>query len=92
VKVLFTKRATTEITAALDYEATHTPQGVANIRDRLSEITALLGDPPCMGYTTQQAMGSPLRYDPYPYLIDYRVTASAVIIRRFRHAARKPSG
>jgi plasmid stabilization system protein ParE len=29
---------------------------------------------------------------PYPYLIDYRVTATEVIVMRFRHAARRPSG
>jgi len=27
--------------------------------------------------------------NPYPYLIDYRVTANDIIIMRFRHAARR---
>ncbi|MDI3564507.1 hypothetical protein OWC48_29335 [Bradyrhizobium sp. Arg816] len=28
--------------------------------------------------------------NPYPYLIDYRVTETEIVIMRFRHAARRP--
>jgi len=52
VKVVFTKRATVQITAALDYVAVNTPQGAASIHDRLGEIRALLGDHPYMGHRT----------------------------------------
>jgi plasmid stabilization system protein ParE len=42
LKLRFTKRATAQITAALDYVVARSPQRAARIRDRLTEITTLL--------------------------------------------------
>ncbi|MGO8739976.1 type II toxin-antitoxin system RelE/ParE family toxin [Rhodoblastus sp.] len=30
--------------------------------------------------------------NPYPYVIDYRITDAEIVIFRFRHSARKPLG
>jgi hypothetical protein len=38
------------------------------------------------------AAGVRLATSPYPYLIDYRVTVTEVIVMRFRHAARRRRG
>jgi toxin ParE1/3/4 len=92
VKVRFTARATAQITSALDYVAARSPQGAAKMRDRLTEITALLEALPYTGHATNMAGVRRVATIPYPYLMDYRVTDSAVIVMRFRHAARRPRG
>jgi toxin ParE1/3/4 len=92
VKVRFTRRATEQIASALDYVAARSPQGAANIRDRLTEITTRLEALPYTGHATSGAGVRRVAATPYPYLIDYRVTAFEVIIMRFRHAARRPRG
>jgi toxin ParE1/3/4 len=88
----FTKRAMAQTTAALDYVAARSPQRAARIRDRLAEITTLLETHPYTGHETIRPGVRRLATIPYPYLIDYRVTATEVIVMRFRHAARRPSG
>jgi toxin ParE1/3/4 len=90
LKVRFTTRATAQITAALDDVAERSPQGASRIRDRLLEIARLLELNPYVGHKISRPGVRRLATVPYPYLIDYRVTATEIIVMRFRHAALRP--
>lgn len=89
MKVRFSTRATQQITAALDYVAGRSPQGAARIRDRVTEIAALLESHPFAGRKTNRPRIRRLVATPYPYLIDYRIADNEIVIMRFRHAARR---
>lgn len=88
--VRYTRRALTQIDRALTYVAERSPQGAARIRDRVMDLVALLEEHPHAGRATTRPNVRRLFTHPYPYLIDYRVTSTEVIIMRFRHAARRP--
>ena len=60
------------------------------MRDRIVALIALLQDHPYSGRQTTRANVRRLPVNPYPYLIDYRVTATEIVIMRFRHAAWRP--
>ena len=49
-----------------------------------------LQDHPYAGRPTTRPGVRRLVTHPYPYLIDYRVTDTEIIVQRFRHAARRP--
>lgn len=66
------------------------PQGARRLRARIETITELLQGHPLAGRETSNPLVRRIVVTPYPYLIDYRLTASEVIILRFRHAARAP--
>ena len=53
-------------------------------------LVTLLQEQPYAGRTTTHPNVRRILVNPYPYLIDYRVTANDIIIMRFRHAARRP--
>nr|WP_249804524.1 MULTISPECIES: type II toxin-antitoxin system RelE/ParE family toxin [unclassified Bradyrhizobium] len=59
------------------------PQGADHVRDRVIALIALLQDHPYAGRPTTRAYVRRLPVNPYPYLIDYRVTATEVVIMRF---------
>ena len=90
VNIRYTRRALTQIDRALAYVEERSPQGAAQIRDRLVAIVALLEEHPYAGRTTSRSSVRRLLAHPYPYLIDYRVTSTEIVIMRFRHAARRP--
>ena len=90
VNVRYTRRALAQIDRALTYVEERSPQGVAQIRDRLVALVALLEEYPHAGRTTSRPNVRRLLAHPYPYLMDYRVTSTEIIIMRFRHAARRP--
>ncbi len=90
VNVRYTKRALAQIDKALTYIETRSPQGAGHVRDRIVALIALLQDHPYAGRPTTRAYVRRLPVNPYPYLIDYRVTATEIVIMRFRHAARRP--
>lgn len=90
VNVRYTRRALAQIDQALTYLEQRSPQGAARVRDRLMDLVALLEEHPHAGHATTRANVRRLFTHPYPYLIDYRVTTTEVIILRFRHAARRP--
>jgi plasmid stabilization system protein ParE len=50
----------------------------------------LLQNHPQAGRPTTHPGKRRIAANPYPYLIDYRVTDTEIIILRFRHAARRP--
>ncbi|MGH9809444.1 MAG: type II toxin-antitoxin system RelE/ParE family toxin [Terriglobia bacterium] len=90
VNVRYTRRALTQIDRALAYVEERSPRGAAQIRDRLMALVALLEEYPHAGRTTSRSNVHRLFAHTYPYLIDYRVTSTEIVIMRFRHAARRP--
>ncbi|WP_306556668.1 MULTISPECIES: type II toxin-antitoxin system RelE/ParE family toxin [Bradyrhizobium] len=90
MKVRYTKRALAQIDEALTYIDARSPKGAGHVRDRVVALIALLRDHPYAGRQTTRAYVRRLPVNPYPYLIDYRVTESEIVIMRFRHAARRP--
>jgi plasmid stabilization system protein ParE len=92
VKVRFTKRAAAQISTALDYVAAQSPLRAGRIGDRLNALMVLLQDHPQAGRATSRPGVRRLAATPFQYLIDYRVTATEIIVMRFRHAARRPRG
>jgi plasmid stabilization system protein ParE len=56
----------------------------------LQIVLMLLRDHPQAGRPTGRRGVRRLATHPYPYLIDYRVTDTEIIVQRFRHAARRP--
>ncbi|WP_349629727.1 type II toxin-antitoxin system RelE/ParE family toxin [Bradyrhizobium genosp. L] len=92
MNVRYTRRALAQIDRALSYIEERSPQGADRVRDRVSALAVLLHDQPYAGRATSRPGVRRLTATPYPYLIDYRVTPTEVIIMRFRHAARKPIG
>ncbi|MGY8664746.1 type II toxin-antitoxin system RelE/ParE family toxin [Bradyrhizobium sp. UFLA05-109] len=89
MKVRYTRRALAQIDTALTYIESRSP-GAAHVRDRIVALIALLQDHPYAGRQTTRANVRRLLVNPHPYLIDYRVTATEIVIMRFRHAARRP--
>ena len=90
VNVRYTRRALTQIDEVLTYIESQSPQGASHVRDRIVALVALLEAHPHAGRVTTRAYVRRLPVNPYPYLIDYRVTATEIVIMRFRHAARRP--
>jgi plasmid stabilization system protein ParE len=90
VNVRYTKRALAQIDEVLTYIEARSPQGAGHIGDRIAALVVLLQDHPYAGRQTTRAYVRRLPVNPYPYLIDYRVTATEIVIMRFRHAARRP--
>jgi plasmid stabilization system protein ParE len=50
----------------------------------------MLQEQPLLGRSTSRPGVRRLFVHPYPYLVDYRVTATEIIVMRFRHTARRP--
>ncbi|MCC8975651.1 MULTISPECIES: type II toxin-antitoxin system RelE/ParE family toxin [Bradyrhizobium] len=90
VNVRYTRRALVQIDHALSYIETRSPQGAVDVRDRILALVTLLQEQPRAGRPTSRSGVRRLSATPYPYLIDYRVTPTEIIIMRFRHAARRP--
>jgi toxin ParE1/3/4 len=90
VNARYTRRALAQIDNALTYVESRSPQGAVRLRDRIAALVALLQDQPYAGRATTRPNVRRISANPYPYLIDYRVTAHEIIIMRFRHVARRP--
>ncbi|WP_453966082.1 type II toxin-antitoxin system RelE/ParE family toxin [Bradyrhizobium elkanii] len=90
VNVRYTRRAVVQIDRALSYIETRSPQGAVHVRDRILALVTLLQEQPRAGRPTSRPGVRRLSATPYPYLIDYRVTPTEIIIMRFRRAARRP--
>lgn len=68
------------------------PQGAARIAKRTQTVLAVLLDHPHARQATSRQGVRRVVLTPYPYVIFYRVTATKIVVQRFRHAARKPCG
>ncbi|MDI4238543.1 type II toxin-antitoxin system RelE/ParE family toxin [Bradyrhizobium sp. 31Argb] len=92
MNIRYTRRALAQVDQVLTYIEARSPQGAVHVRDRIAALVALLQEHPRAGRATSRPNVRRLPVNPYPYLIDYRVTATEIIIMRFRHAARRPIG
>lgn len=90
MKVRFTLRAAQQIEAALDRIAAASPQGAQKVRARLFSVLTLLRAHPYAGRLTSKPGIRRILVSPYPYLLDYAPTDDEIVVRRFRHAARRP--
>ena len=90
MNVRYTRRALAQIDEALTYVEARSPQGAVHLRDRIVALVTLLQEQPYAGRMTTRPNVRRILTNPYPYLIDYRVTANDIITMRFRHAARRP--
>jgi toxin ParE1/3/4 len=84
------RRAVAQIDKALICIEARSPQGAAHLRERVMALESLLQEQPCAGRATSRPNVRRLSANPFPYLIDYRMTANEIIIMRFRHTARRP--
>ena len=92
MKLIFTRRATRQIEAVIEYIGKESPQGARRVRERLQTVTELLIEQPYVGHATDLAGTRRMVVTPFPYVIFYRVTDDAVIIQRVRHTSRNPAG
>ena len=92
MRLRYTHPALADLSAILDYIATHSPQGARRVQARIKALTDLLLLHPRIGRRTQDPAIRRITTTPYPYLVFYEVTASEIIIHAIRHAARDPSG
>jgi len=92
VRLRYTHPALADLSAILDYIATHSPQGARRVQARIKALTDLLLLHPRIGRRTHDPAIRRITTTPYPYLVFYEVTASGIIIHAIRRAARDPSG
>ena len=90
MRVRFLARTSAQIDKALAYVSVRSPQGAANIRARIQAAAAFLQEQPLAGQRTSDPKVRRVVSSPFPYLIFYRVTATEIVVLRFRHAARRP--
>ncbi|WP_456762158.1 type II toxin-antitoxin system RelE/ParE family toxin [Bradyrhizobium sp. USDA 4011] len=90
VNVRYTQPALVQIDQALSYVEARSPQGQSTFTTASWILSRCCRNNPARG--ARQAVPGVRRLPatPYPYLIDYRVTPTEIIIMRFRHAARRP--
>jgi toxin ParE1/3/4 len=91
MNVEFSRIALAELHQILAYLASHSPQGAKNVERRIQEVLQLIAKQPHASQGVAARRG--VRRAPlgtYPYVIYYKVTATAVTILRIRHGARRP--
>ena len=91
MRVRFSSAALRQIDKALGYVAARSPSGAAKIEARLSAIVELVRFQPDAGLKTRVPMVKRVFLTPYPYLIDYQISADEIVVLRFRHTSRNPS-
>jgi len=92
VKIRYTGPALADLSSALDYIASHSPQGAKRVQARIQALIDLLAVHPYVGVRTDDPAIRRLTTLPYPFLIFYEVSETEIIIHAVRHAARDPSG
>ena len=92
MKLRYTLPALADLDAALDYIATHSPQGSKRVHARIQKVIDLLLLYPHIGVRTDDPVIRRVTTAPYPYLIFYEVADAEIIVHAIRHAARDPSG
>ncbi|HZV20548.1 MAG TPA: type II toxin-antitoxin system RelE/ParE family toxin [Hyphomicrobiales bacterium] len=90
MRIRYTPSSLAELDDILDYIAERSPQGARKVQARIKQIINLIALHPLIGRITDDAEVRRITTSPYPYLIFYEVTDTEIIIRRIRHAARKP--
>jgi toxin ParE1/3/4 len=92
VKLRYTRRASADLAAILDYIAAHSPQGARRVQARIQAIIELTMQHPEIGTRTERPAIRRLPTPPYPYLVFYEPRDTEIIIHAVRHAARDPGG
>ena len=100
LKLRYTLPALADLSSALDYVASHSPQGGRRVGARIHAVIDLLLLHPHIGTRTDDPAIRRMTASPYPYLIFYEATEDIfyeatedeVIIHAVRHTARDPSG
>lgn len=90
MKLRLTRPALRQIGEALDYIQQRSPQGAESVRLRINAALEVLREFPHTGQDTDRRGFRRVVLSPYPYAIEYRVTAEEVVIMRLRHTARRP--
>ncbi len=90
MRVRYTLTAARQVEAALDYLAAQSPDAARGLRARLLAVTVLLEAHPFMGHKTSVGHIRRFPLGTHPYLLDYSIGRDAIIVRRFRHASRRP--
>lgn len=91
MRLRYTLRAAVELDEILSFIDERSPQGARSVKARIQAMTALLLEHPQAGSLTSKSGLRRMVVYPYPYLIFYRVTETAIIIHGVRHSARRPS-
>lgn len=91
MKLRYTTPAARDLDRVLTYLAERSPQGARHVQARIQATTYLLLDHPHAGQRTSRGDTRRIVVSPYPFLIFYRVTADAIVIRAVRHGARDPA-
>lgn len=88
--IRFTLTAARQIEAALDEIASQSPQGASRVRQRLLAVLTMLEIYPDAGRPTTKSGIRRIIVNPFPYLVDYSSIDDDIVVRRFRHTARRP--
>jgi plasmid stabilization system protein ParE len=88
--VRYTPSSLAELDEILDYISPRSPQGALNVKARIQTIITMIGVHPFIGTATNHPGIRRVAASPYPYLVFYEIEGEDIIIRRIRHAARKP--
>jgi toxin ParE1/3/4 len=92
VKLRYTIPALSDLSAILDYIATHSPQGANRVRGRIQALLDLLPSHPHIGTVSNDPNICRLTVSPYPYLVFYETAKIEIIIRAVSHPARFGGG
>ena len=90
MKVRYTRTIIRQIDTAATHLATQNPQAARGLRDRISAVVALLQMHPRSARETSKRNIRRFPLGTYPYLLDYSVGEDEIVLRRFRHASRRP--
>ncbi len=92
MKLVYTRPALADLDSVLGYIVVRSPQGAARVQRRLQALINLLPSHPHIGARTDDPTIRRMVATPYPYLIFYEPTETAIIVHAIRHAARDSSG
>jgi toxin ParE1/3/4 len=87
VRLRYTRRALRQLFAILDHLVRHSPQGAACVARRLAEAISILKLQPRIGVSTQRPGFRRFILSPYPYVVLYKPTQTAVVMHSVRHLA-----
>ncbi len=90
MRVRYTRTAARQIAFALDYLNAASPLAAQGLSERILSVVAHLREHPFMGRVTSLRHIRRFPLGSYPYLVDYSVETDEIVIRRFRHTARRP--
>ena len=88
MKVRYTSRALRHRWPIYSTEA-RSPQGAANVKERLRAVIDLVADHPEAGRVTNKGPLRRVVVSPYPYVVFYQSDPTGIVIHGVRHSARR---